>query len=149
MGRQFPGMGFLIAKDPEQAYMMDRKHKVPGVIGSNIFQFMRHSLVDELGSGWLPRLLQEPDGEKWASVMCLYESIGCNQIDDKMPTVICKNKELIPARSLKVIECTSKQKYHNIDHYAVVDRQDDIALSLLNGLVVANCIVCVKSECTK
>ena len=63
-----------------------------------------------------------------------------------MPTVICKNKELIPARSLKVIECTSKQKYHNIDHYAV-DRHDDIALSLPNGLVVANCIVCVKSEC--
>ena len=40
MGYAFPKMGFLVAKDPVNTPLADKKKAVPGVIGSNIFAFM-------------------------------------------------------------------------------------------------------------
>ena len=45
MGRVFPGLGFLIVRDPTGTPTATRKMEVPGVIGSNIFRDMNAILT--------------------------------------------------------------------------------------------------------
>ena len=45
MGRMFPGLGFLIVRDPTDTPIANRKLEVPGVIGSNIFRDMNKMLT--------------------------------------------------------------------------------------------------------
>ena len=42
-GREVREAGFLIVKDPEDLYLASRKHAVPGVVGSNIFNVLANN----------------------------------------------------------------------------------------------------------
>ena len=45
-GREVREAGFLIVKDPEDLYLANRKHAVPGVVGSNIFNVLANNPND-------------------------------------------------------------------------------------------------------
>ena len=47
MGRVFPGLGFLIVRDPTGTPIATRKLMVPGAIGSNIFRDMNAMLTKD------------------------------------------------------------------------------------------------------
>ena len=140
LGRHFPQMGFLIVKDPTNPEMLARKQGVPGVIVSNVFQFVKERLAQELGTDFLALVAKQPDGNRWAGILAMYESVNCKVVD-KSSLVASASKALIPARSLKVIVCTATvSRPHTI---AVVERLESAVMSLPSGLAVARCLVTV------
>ena len=50
LGKQFCGLGFLIARDPINTTVAARKMAVPRVIGSNIFIEMRTGMANVNGT---------------------------------------------------------------------------------------------------
>ena len=141
LGRRFPRMGFLIVKDSTNSAMLKRKRAVPGVIGSNIFHFVAKHLACEVGKNFLSSVMKQPGGEKWAGILAMYGSTDC-AISTKPCLVRTMNKVLIPARSLKVIECITKSNFTKC--VAIVERLEAAAMSLPNGLAVAHCLVSVQ-----
>ena len=140
LGQKFPQMGFLIVKDPEGSALTRRKQEVPGVIGSNIFQFIHQQMSENRGNDWIPKLRKQPGADKWMGVLAMYGNIDC-QINVAESPVISVEKELFPACSLKVIECSLKSRLKQFNGLGIVERLEKFAQSLPNGLVLGNCLV--------
>jgi hypothetical protein len=133
-------MGFLVAKDPPfDSPLHKRKTKVPGVIGSNIFQFIRRQLVSEHGKSYLPEVMDETHDDKWVGAVAMYESIVC-ETKVKPCYVVSTGPEVLPARSVKVIDCTSKSPFPS-NCNVIVEPYDSVALSLPNGIAVGRGLV--------
>lgn len=128
MGQTFPGMGFLVVKDPAEGQMKIRKNMVPGVIGSNIFK----NMVATTTKKDLP--------ENWGNVLALYEQvIALNEEYTSSLTIPRNRPQIVPAGSIKTIEAKIKpfEKGKTID----VIIEENAELTLPNGLKVAPCIV--------
>ena len=141
-GCAFRNMGFLVVKDPLEPSVVDRKTRVPGVLGSNVLRDMKRTLQLEAGKESIKDLAKE---HSWANVLAMYEE---TVVQDQKPMhskvrLAGKKPILIPARSLQVVEGTtrpaSKEPYN-----AIIE--ENYAHQLHNGLMVAPAFVSVDSR---
>lgn len=131
LGYTFENMGFLVVKDPCDDALRQRKKRVPGVIGSNIFKSMT---VECDNFKVLP--------EKWGNILTLYEEI---YQDDYMYSgkvrIPSQHTIIIPAGSVQIVEAHTKPapKGKRID--CIVE--ENTGLTLPNGFVLASTLVSV------
>ena len=114
--RQFPNMGFLVVKDPVDGEMQARKKKVPGVIGSNIFRDIQNS-VGSAKQGTCPDPTLGP-------ILALYEEAQAEksrEVPSGVVRVAGKKPILVPARSLKVLEATTRPAEKDQPYCAIVE----------------------------
>ncbi|CAC5418399.1 unnamed protein product [Mytilus coruscus] len=96
LGYTFENMGFLVVNDPSEDTLKQRKRRVPGVIGSNIFKSMK-VLCDNIEI--LPK--------NWGNILALYEEIYENDYIGKI-RIPNHHSIIIPARSVQIIEAQTK-----------------------------------------
>ncbi|CAC5386521.1 unnamed protein product [Mytilus coruscus] len=96
LGYTFVNMGFLVIKDPSDNMLRQRKKRVPGVIGSNIFKSMK-VICDNIEI--LPK--------NWGNILALYEEIYENDYIGKI-RIPNHHSIIIPARSVQIIEAQTK-----------------------------------------
>ncbi|VDI67124.1 Hypothetical predicted protein [Mytilus galloprovincialis] len=130
----FKDMGFLIVKDPDDNTLKQRKRKVPGVIGSNIFRGMRDvcSSIKKLP-------------EKWGHILTLYEEMNATEISYKSNIRIPNDQTvIIPAGTIKMIEAQARPapKGHVLD--CIVE--ENTTLTMPNGFQLASAVVSVRQD---
>ncbi|CAC5418434.1 unnamed protein product [Mytilus coruscus] len=129
LGYTFENMGFLVVKDPSEDTLKQRKRRVPGVIGSNIFKSMK-VLCDNIEI--LPK--------NWGNILALYEEI---YEYDYIGKIRIPNHQsiIIPAGSVQIIEVQTKPapKGEKID--CIVE--ENTGLTLPNGFPLASTLVSV------
>ena len=145
MGRTFPGMGFLVVRDPVHSPMAERKKLVPAVIGSNVLRDVNKAL--KVTSEQRLQQSGSSDATAWVHVLALYEEViarNPNLTTEKRYQVRSGSRKpvLLPARCSVTVDCTThrpKQPY-----VAVVDGRD--VSTLPNGLVLLPTLVRVPSS---
>ena len=151
LGHSFINMGFLVVKDPTGTSIAERKRRVPGVIGSNIFRDIREKLrQDASGQNYLEVLNRQSDGPEWAHVLALYEEVRSGTVHQpdiagKVRTVGSK-PILVPANSLLLIECSVKPAATDVTYEAIIEQLDVDVTHIPNGLAVAPTLVSVESS---
>lgn len=141
--------GFLVTKDPSGTPMAERKKRVPGLIGSNVFRQLSESLKLQLGDTYIQQLLTQ--GNQWAHVLALYEETTTSQsCDGKVCEVRVAGSQpvLLPGRSAIVVECTVKPAAAGDCYVAMVEPYEDSGTHLQNGLLLCPTLVTVK-DCGK
>ena len=103
MGRLFPGLGFLIVRDPTDTPIATRKMEVPGVIGSNIFRVMNAMLTKD-GTGSQDDCRSSCD-HVWSAVLALYEEQCVTTVRRTTCNVRVAGKcsVIVPARSVRSV----------------------------------------------
>jgi len=134
LGCTFEEMGFLIVKDPDDDTMKQRKHNVPGVLGSNIFRSMRDVCTKVKN---LP--------ENWGQILVLYEEINASDCTYDSHIRIPSNQTvIIPAGSIKVVEAQTKPAPKGKVLDCIVE--ENKALTMPNGFKLAPTVVSVKPD---
>ena len=147
-GHEFPRMGFLIVKDPSHTPIAGQKKKVPGVIGCNILNRMHMTLKEQYGEGYLQQLTAEVSRTKWTGVLAMLNSVTVTSsesatkpaVKSSLVKIAGKDQVLIPARSLKILNCSS-QPCKSSTNWFMLECHGATALSLPVGIVVARCLV--------
>lgn len=126
----FPGVGFLVVRDPVNTPIASRKIEVPGVIGSNVFRDVKEALVQKHGQDYKDVLTQSTDGQKWAAVISMYEElVVANEEHVAGKVRIGADKPvLIPAGSVQVVPASVTPSSRGLVYYAVVEEVDTLAL---------------------
>ena len=151
LGHSFNNMGFLVVKDPTGTSIAERKKRVPGVIGSNIFRDVRERLLQDAGGhNYLEILNSQSDGPEWVRVLALYEEVrggtACQpDVAGRVRTVGSK-PILVPAYSLCVMECSVMPATRDTTYEAIIEQLDAAATHIPNGLAVASALVSVGSS---
>ncbi|KAK7491139.1 hypothetical protein BaRGS_00017576, partial [Batillaria attramentaria] len=117
MDKTLPSMAFLVVRDP-QGSMADRKRRVPGVLGSNI---LRQS---------------HPSGKVSSA---LYEELATSERAESHVKPTGRRPVRIPARSLKVITCTTRPVAPGKHCDILIEPSE--RLQLPAGIGVGRCIV--------
>ncbi|CAC5418357.1 unnamed protein product [Mytilus coruscus] len=129
LGYTFENMGFLVVKDPSEDTLKQRKRRVPGVIGSNIFKSMK-VLCDNIEI--LPK--------NWGNILALYEEIYENDYIGKI-RIPNHQSIIIPAGSVQIIEVQTKPAPKGEKFDCIVE--ENTGLTLPNGFALASTLVSV------
>nr|KAG5702247.1 hypothetical protein BaRGS_030602 [Batillaria attramentaria]KAG5708459.1 hypothetical protein BaRGS_026186 [Batillaria attramentaria] len=127
MDKTLPSMAFLVVRDP-QGSMADRKRRVPGVLGSNILR-----QVKLLGG------MDHPESSLWQGVSALYEELATSERAESHVKPTGRRPVRIPARSLKVITCTTRPVAPGKHCDILIEPSE--RLQLPAGIGVGRCIV--------
>ena len=127
LGHCFPGMGFLVVKDPPGENMRSRKEQVPGVIGCNILRN-----ISQVMKGKTPS--DQPDLQ---DVLSYFSHEVDREVETSLVRVAGKEKILLPARSVKVIKCTGRTTRMGTEKGALVERLDAQCNNAPAGVAVA------------
>ena len=146
MGRVFPGIGFLIVRDPTGAPIATRKFEVPDVIGSNIFRDMNTTLTkDDTGS---KEECRSSCDHMWSAVLVLYEEQCAMNVGRTMCKVRVAGKQsvIVPARSVRIIPGSVTAAAGGQIYYGVVEELESVALprGLIVSLVYVAVVFCCK-----
>ncbi|CAC5418472.1 unnamed protein product [Mytilus coruscus] len=129
LGYTFENKGFLVVKDPSEDTLKQRKRRVPGVIGSNIFKSMK-VLCDNIEI--LPK--------NWGNILALYEEIYENDYIGKI-RIPNHYSIIIPAGSVQIIEAQTKPAPMGEKLDCIVE--ENTGLTLPNGFALASTLVSV------
>ena len=141
LGNSFPAMGFLIVKDPIGTPLEDRKKKVPGVIGSNIFRHMSEALKKKYGREYLKTLASRDRSGEWAPVLALYEEV-CPVVHKRQYVRVPGDKPvLIPARTKLVLQASCPFNGNWNHRPYMVDRHEVLSKALPSGILLARSLV--------
>ena len=125
--------GFLIVKDPEDLPLANRKHAVPGVVGSNIFNVLANN-PDDFDKNETPVATE---------ILSLYNQ---EIFQDKGRTGFAKvgGPIVIPGRSLKQINVDVPPPPSKSGPYeAIIERHSCIVNNFPNGVAVGRLLVTV------
>ena len=122
-GTSLQRVGFLVIRDPSDSVMADRKARVPGVLGCNILRQLPLQ-AESVGQ----------DGLAWGLAVA-----QCREaFTTSFARVASRQPERIPARSTRVIQCTTR-KTAGIQEVLVGGLPGDVG-RLPAGLAVGHCI---------
>ena len=122
-GTSLQRAGFLVVRDPSDLVMAERKARVPGVLGCNILRQLPLQ-AKSLGQ----------DGLAWG----LAVAQGREAFITSFARVASRQPERIPARSTRVIQCTTR-KTAGVQEVLVGGLPGDMG-QLPAGLAVGHCI---------
>lgn len=145
LGHQFEQVGFLIVRDPKETLISERKRRVPGVVGSNVFSMMRQVLQEKYGEQYLSRIASLPDSEKWGPVLALYEENWATN-ESRQPCRVklsCGKPLLVPARSITTVEATVRPTTGGQIWNAIIEEVE--SQSLPSGISIGRTLVSVDS----
>lgn len=128
--------GFLVVRDPQGGPMAQRKSEVPGVIGSNILRNLVDSLRSQYGAEYVSKLISNGENLLWAHICALYEESHTSVSNGKIGKVRVagKGKVLIPARTVVMVECSTRSPSNKGSYEALVDHGEGYELP--NGLSI-------------
>lgn len=152
LSKEFYGLGFLVVKDPVSTPISERKKKIPGILGSNVLRDMRKQLVAEYGENFAD-VLSNAELNHYESallhVLQIYETPPMCEETVALPSndfgrvrVVGSGPTLIPARSIRVLEGSTKPSF-GIPHCALVERIETDVAELPRGLAVGASFVTV------
>ena len=128
MGIMFPGLGFLIVRDPMGTPIANRKLEVPGVIGSNIFRDMNKTLTRDDIAG--KDDCRSSCDHMWSAVLALYEeqcAINVGRTTCKV-RMAGKHPVSVPARSARIIPGSVTAAAGGQIYYGIVEELESAAL---------------------
>ena len=129
LGYTFENMEFLVVRDPSEDTLKQRKRRVPGVLGSNIFKSMK-VLCDSIEI--LPK--------NWGNILALYEEIYENDYIGKI-RIPNHHSIIIPRGSVQIIEIQTKPAPKGEKLDCIVE--ENTGLTLPNGFALASTLVSV------
>lgn len=125
LGHTFKDMGFLVVKDPINEVVGQRKRKVPGVIGSNVFKSMGDTLIDK-----------DDISETWGQILALYKETTPYKSNIRIPS---NHTVIIPAGTVKIVEAQTKPSPIGKGIDCLVE--ENHTLTMPNGFKMAPAIV--------
>ena len=134
LGRTFDNVGFLVVRDPSDGPMVERKKRVPGVIGSNIFRIIASMISND----------KHLDND-WQDILALYEEATVNRKTSKV-RVSGRQSVVIPARSISIIEGSVARPSGNMTYQALVEEIDTTKHPIPNGLSIAPAFINVTNS---
>jgi len=132
-GISLENVGVLVVRDPVDVSSLERKRRVPGLLGSNVFKLMKETVSGE-GSGSLS------DG-KISHVLSLYEmAVAAGEGDSKETTSFVKvagsSLVKVPASSMVVVQGTTRSQSDGKPYSVAVQ-----AIAGVNGSLPRNVVV--------
>ena len=129
-------MGFLVTTSPADTVFGEKKRTTPGVIGANIFKFLKDAQPTE-------------SAQPWTKLLTLCEEISVA----KEPAMVCRVKVashcgpiIIPARTGRWIEGLVRMARPGCSYEALLEVNDDHHPPLPSGLTISRAFVRVDEK---
>lgn len=124
-----PQVGVLVIKDPVDAQGLERKKRVPGLLGSNFFSALK-KCMDQQDSA-------VPTGDKISQILSLYEmSVDSVNHQSSFVKVAGSSKIKVPAASMIVVQGLTRSRSDSKPYFVAVE-----AIAGVNGSLPRNIIV--------
>ena len=156
LNHNFDSLGFLVVKDPVSTPIIERKKRLPGVLGSNVLRDMRKVLVSTYGNNFtdvlLPIVVNSSDVALLHAlqmyrppVLSEEAFVSANNIERHV-RLTGSGPLLIPARSIRVLQGSVQAAKAGQTYDALIERHEAHVADLPNGVMVGAAYVRVGND---